>query len=289
MSAKWPAERHFQRAEVAAADGRTLEIFDSDPANTEGPVIVTGHHYNVQVATPNAWTRALSRAARFIAVNPRGAGGSADAESPEDLTMRRFADDLESVRANYLDGRRICFAGTSTGGFVGLIFALAYPDGLTGMILNGTAPSYKFFADEDSIWCPENPRNAKAMAAWDDPAALRQIMISTSLADPSRTEAFIADTAAGSMARARLNHLIPELTEGSGWDVGGRLHEIEVPTLVIDGRHDHQCPVAHSEQIAAAIPGSRLVIFEDSGHFAYFEEPERFADEVAQFVVNLSD
>jgi pimeloyl-ACP methyl ester carboxylesterase len=57
-----------------------------------------------------------------------------------------------------------------------------------------------------------------------------------------------------------------------------------LPTLILWGRRDRMIPVEHAAVAHEAIPGSRLVIFEDSGHFVHAEEPERFVDVVTEFV-----
>jgi pimeloyl-ACP methyl ester carboxylesterase len=50
------------------------------------------------------------------------------------------------------------------------------------------------------------------------------------------------------------------------------------------GRHDWICPVALAERLHAGIPKSRLVVFEESGHMPWLEEPETFAAELIQFL-----
>ena len=68
------------------------------------------------------------------------------------------------------------------------------------------------------------------------------------------------------------------------YDVRSRLGEIRVPTLVLFGATDWITPLALSEDIAARIPGSRLVRFEHSGHKPMMEEPEKFVRELRQFL-----
>lgn len=53
------------------------------------------------------------------------------------------------------------------------------------------------------------------------------------------------------------------------------LSRITVPTLVGVGRQDVWSPLAQHEAIAARLPGSRLTIFEDSGHMSPVEAPEQ--------------
>ena len=49
---------------------------------------------------------------------------------------------------------------------------------------------------------------------------------------------------------------------------------LQCPTLVAGGRQDTLCPVAMHEEMAAAIPGSNLVVIEDSGHLSSMEQPQ---------------
>jgi pimeloyl-ACP methyl ester carboxylesterase len=52
------------------------------------------------------------------------------------------------------------------------------------------------------------------------------------------------------------------------------LARIACPTVVLTGRQDLLTPPAMSEEIAAGIPGSRLVIVEDCGHLTTIERPD---------------
>jgi pimeloyl-ACP methyl ester carboxylesterase len=52
------------------------------------------------------------------------------------------------------------------------------------------------------------------------------------------------------------------------------LPRIQCPTLVLCGREDQWSPVRQHEEIAAAIPHSKLVIVEQCGHMSPVEQPE---------------
>jgi pimeloyl-ACP methyl ester carboxylesterase len=56
------------------------------------------------------------------------------------------------------------------------------------------------------------------------------------------------------------------------------------PTQIVWGALDTVIPVAHAHTAYAAIPGSRLDIFEQSGHFPHQDEPERFARALLDFL-----
>ena len=67
-------------------------------------------------------------------------------------------------------------------------------------------------------------------------------------------------------------------------DYSRRLGEISVPTLICAGRHDPETPFECSEELHAGITGSKLAIFESSGHMPFVEEPELFDREVKSFL-----
>jgi hypothetical protein len=56
------------------------------------------------------------------------------------------------------------------------------------------------------------------------------------------------------------------------------------PTLIVWGALDTVIPVTHAYAAHAAIPGSRLEIFEQSGHFPHMDEPDRFARALLSFL-----
>jgi non-heme chloroperoxidase len=56
------------------------------------------------------------------------------------------------------------------------------------------------------------------------------------------------------------------------------------PTLLVWGAHDAMFGRAGQDALLRAIPGARLVVYEGSGHCPNWEEPERFARELAAFV-----
>lgn len=62
---------------------------------------------------------------------------------------------------------------------------------------------------------------------------------------------------------------------------------IEAPTLVIWGDRDELVPRTDQERLCAAVPRSRLVVYEGVGHAVHWEQPERVARDVAAFVSGL--
>jgi pimeloyl-ACP methyl ester carboxylesterase len=77
-------------------------------------------------------------------------------------------------------------------------------------------------------------------------------------------------------------------------DVGGqrvnatdRLYlAAEVPSLLIWGQRDPVIPVTHGHAAQVQMPGSRLEVFERSGHFPHRDNPRRFAHTLADFIAD---
>jgi pimeloyl-ACP methyl ester carboxylesterase len=62
------------------------------------------------------------------------------------------------------------------------------------------------------------------------------------------------------------------------------LPTIAVPTLVLHGDSDERSPLAVGEALHDAIRGSTLVVLEGVGHVSNVEAPDRFNEEVRQFL-----
>lgn len=65
------------------------------------------------------------------------------------------------------------------------------------------------------------------------------------------------------------------------------LPAVTVPALVVTGADEQLVPVAAEAYVAERMPDARLVVFEDSGHCPFLEEPDRFNRVVDEFVAQL--
>ena len=71
-------------------------------------------------------------------------------------------------------------------------------------------------------------------------------------------------------------------------DFSDELSSIKSPTLIIWGDRDTILPKSQQETFASAIAGAKLVVYPGAGHALYWEEPARFATDVANFVMGLA-
>ena len=68
-----------------------------------------------------------------------------------------------------------------------------------------------------------------------------------------------------------------------GWSIVDRVHEIDVPTLVINGRYDVAQDYV-TEAYIKKIPGAKWIKFEGSSHMPFWEERENYMEAVAGFL-----
>jgi rifampin ADP-ribosylating transferase len=54
------------------------------------------------------------------------------------------------------------------------------------------------------------------------------------------------------------------------------------------GARDQLLTREDEQALAAAIPGSRLIVYEDTGHLVLWEQPERVAVDLTAFAENLA-
>jgi proline-specific peptidase len=67
------------------------------------------------------------------------------------------------------------------------------------------------------------------------------------------------------------------------WDIRDQLGKIKAPTLVTSGKYDEATPLI-AETVQKGIPGAEWVLFENSGHSAHAEEPERYMQVLGDFI-----
>jgi len=67
-------------------------------------------------------------------------------------------------------------------------------------------------------------------------------------------------------------------------ELAGRVNEIDIPTLVFWGELDVMFDVSNAEYLNAALPQSKLHILPESGHLAWADQPELFAEMIIDWV-----
>ena len=214
---------------------------------------------------------------RVVVYDQLGCGNSDRPDDPDLWTLELFLDEVQTVRdALRLD--RIHLLGTSWGSMLALEYVLSKPAGLVSLTLNSPPTATE-------TWAAEAAR-LRAPLAEDERVAEEQFW----QRHVCRLDPWPDCVKRG---RAGKNQQVYEAMWGPhewnptgrlrAWDVRPRLAEIDLPTLITSGRYDG-CTPALAEEAHRGIHGSEWVLFEDSSHMPFVEEPERFRAVLSDFL-----
>ena len=221
-----------------------------------GPPVVLLHG---GLANSDYWGKQVAALAPHhlvILVDSRGHGRSTRDARPYGYDL--MADDVAAL----LDSLHIAKAdvvGWSDGAIVGLDLALRHPERV-GKVVAFAANTMTSGVQEG---VEKNPTFARFIAR----AGHEYARLS---ATPKEYKAFVAQI-------SRMWETEPNWTDA-------QLKTIRSSVLVVDGDHDEAIKRAHTEYIAATIPGAKLVILPDTSHFAFLQNPTLFNATVLHFL-----
>jgi proline iminopeptidase len=232
----------------------------------------------------------LTQELQLVYFDHRGSGRSGRGDKSS-YTLDENVADMEALR-DYLGVGPIVSIGTSYGGMVAMAHAARHPQSVSHLVLVVTAAHSGFVARSREIarqrGTPEQQALVEDLYAGriDTPEKLRDYHHGMGSLYARRFDA------AASMERLARGIHAPEPLNAAfapggfmrSMDLRPELGAIRAPTLVIAGRHDWICAPEFSEEIHRLIPGSRLLVFEESSHSIRVDEAERLRREILAFV-----
>jgi len=72
------------------------------------------------------------------------------------------------------------------------------------------------------------------------------------------------------------------------WNIKHRLKDIKRPTLILAGEEDKATTVEANKLLADNIPGAKLVVLKDIGHFYQLEQPAGFNAALDDFLKSIA-
>ena len=219
------------------------------------------------------WDR-IAESRPVVFWDQRGNGRSGDLPAGQSCTLADQVADLEALRA-HLGYEKIDLLGHSWGGSLAMAYAARHPERIAHLvILDPAAPRWQ----ETRYLFEDFALTLAGEVSTGD--VLREYM-SLLFVSPEKRDAFLA--AAPSFAfRWTVNQALS--ADLARVDLNPELPKFRFPTLVGTGRHDFNVDLSTADRIHKAIPGSRFVVFERSGHLPFFEEPEAFRRALEEFL-----
>lgn len=271
-------------AYVEGRDGVPL-YYESHGA---GPCLVLIHAWGM--GTAYWWQHnleALAQGNRVVVLDLRGNGASG--KTDEGHTLGQYARDVRFL-VRELELEPVSLLGWSMGAMVVLEYVSQFGSaGLTSIAIVDQSPrdlpapdwSFPF----GSGLTPENVaglildlRTARARRTREIIRGMfltppPENVVSEMYAAAAQTPNQIAATTMLELINADLRAVVPT---------------IDVPTLLLYGSHSQVFPGAIGEWMHAQIPGSELIMFENSGHCPFWEEPDTFNKAVVSFLARQS-
>jgi poly(3-hydroxyalkanoate) depolymerase len=214
---------------------------------------------------------------RLISFDAPGTGRSSTPLYPVPVSA------LAALAAAVLDNRGVqCtdVIGFSYGGAVSQQLAYAYPERVSRLVLAATNCGVgSFWGSPSAMAVMTTPLRFYSQVFFENVAA--DVYGGVTGRDPARRV-----NASG--ARLRLPPssygYAMQLLGGMGWSSYGFLPEIRHETLVVCGDDDPLVPLVNARMLAERIPNARLEVVERAGHLLLWDEPERVAPQIGQFV-----
>lgn len=204
---------------------------------------------------------------RCIGYDHRGAGASTF--PPEAITPQGLVDDLFTVLDFY--GVDSCvLAGESLGALTCLLAAARDPARFSGLVLVDGVPA----ANE------ERQRPLVEGSRSDYP---RTVSAFVDACVPEPNSEHVRNWGKQILLRAQPEAAARLLESHYQENVAADLSAVTVPTLIIHGQQDAIIPLAIGEAVAAAIPGSELVVIPDAGHVPTLTRPREVVDAIERW------
>jgi len=215
-------------------------------------------------------------------------------------TVALFLDELDNL-LRHLGIRQYVLLGQSWGGMLAAEHGVRQPEGLRGLVIANSPASMALWREAAAGLRAELPAEVQATlerheaaGTTDSPEyrAASEVFYARHVCRVQPLPAEVARTFAAIDADPTVYHAMNGPTEfhviGSlrDWSVIERLERIQVPTLLISGRHDEATP-ACVEPFDRLIPDARWRIFEHSSHMPHVEEREACMATVAVFLAEL--
>jgi pimeloyl-ACP methyl ester carboxylesterase len=257
-----------------------------------GPAILLIHGIGDNSTTWNAIQAKLAQ--RFTVIAPDLLGHGRSDKPRADYSVAAYANGMRDL-LSVLEIERVTVVGHSLGGGVAMQFAYQFPHLVERLILIGAGGVTKDV--NVALRLASLPMGSEALALLRLPLVLPALRTAGKILGNT-----LGTTGLGNDLTQVLRILddLPEPTASSAFtrtlravvDWRGQIVTMldrcyltqAIPVLIVWGTRDVVVPVRHAWMAHAAMPGSRLEIFEGSGHFPFHDDPARFIDVVQRFI-----
>jgi pimeloyl-ACP methyl ester carboxylesterase len=210
------------------------------------------------------------------AFDNRGFGASGAPPGP--YSVEELADDAQAV----LDAagfERAHVVGASLGGMIAQELALAHPGRIDKLVLACTTPG-----GANAYPMPAQTVSLMLAAPTMPPDEALRRFVENALGD-GRSDELVERIVAYRIANPPdLGGWQAQAAAGATHDALDRIGSILAPTLIVHGTEDAVVDPRNADLLAERIPGARVELLRGCGHLPFWEQPERFASLIKEFL-----
>lgn len=279
--------------------GHTLQVNGHEMAwfeIGEGPTLVCLHG-SFDHLLYRSMGELFAQKYRCILYDQRGSGQSRLLETSEDaMHIEKFIEDLDALR-DHLELGQMALLGHSWGSALGLLYAQAYPDRLSHLLLVGPGPlnlemREYYRANKDRMAYPVTPEEFESVSRVYDEARAKGEGV-----PPEVDETLIrmwAPVMFYSRAHAtqfvdtylKCGGYLRHITGAENFERDMQLAHAEriiAPTLVVYGYQDYE-PITQAYLIQEKIAQTEIAFLNECGHMTWIDQPEEFFKVVDTFL-----
>jgi len=232
-----------------------------------GPEVLVLHGWGASIEAVSSIVGALEPTCSVRAVDLPGFGQTG--LPPRPWGVPEYADWTRALLAELrLD--RVSIVAHSHGGRIAIHLGAHHPELIDKLVL----------VDAAGIRAPRTFRWYRRVAM----AKLAKHVLNRLGPGGRRLSARLVGRRASGDYAATAEVLRPTFNRLVSTDLTSLLPEVRASTLLIWGENDADTPLRDGETMQRLIPDAGLVVFEGAGHFAYADQPQRFARIVQHFL-----
>src|SRR5215471_17366106 len=266
---------------VTLPEGTRAHVRDRGPRDALAVVLI--HGSNASLYTWEPWVKRLSDKFRVITVDLPG-HGLTGAVPNRDYTQEGMVKFIDEV-AGILGLHRFAIGGNSMGGRASVLFAIKHPERVTHLILvdSGGLPTkqveptpiaYRLMGIPiaNRLLLHITPRSLVVDGL--NSAIVHKDIITDQMIDRYWDFIRMVGTREATIIRSAIRDK----------PIRNDIPNIKTPALILWGETDHTIPVEAAYAFHAAIAGSKLIVYPDTGHIPQEEVPDESAADVRAFL-----
>ncbi len=241
-------------------------------------------------------TRLVDKGYRIVAFDQLGCGQSDKPEDPALWNISRYVEEVETVR-KALGLENFHLLGQSWGGWLSIEYSLTYPDEIRSLILANTCGDLPHLTTELNRM--RNALGSETVAMMQHHEALGQFNHPEYLAAitilnyrhvcrlksdwPESLMASLNDWNMGPYGTMQGPNEFLYIGNLKDWNRIADMYKLTMPTLIVTGTHDEIGPPC-AIRMDKALPNSEVVVFPNSSHVPFYEEPDEYFAVLERFL-----